>query len=409
VRNTILPFLNQRGELEGFQAFVEDVTESRMLEKQFWQAQKFEAIDRLAGGIAHDFNNVLMVVGSYAELILENEPENEKVASFANHIRGAADRAASITRQLLAFSRRQILELEVLNLNTVLTDLGKMLPKLLGEDVTVTITLDPALRQVKVDRGQMEQVVMNLASNARDAMTNGGRFIVNTRNVEADAAYLTQRSPMLPGPYVVLSITDTGSGMDAETKARIFEPFFTTKERGSGTGLGLASVYGIVKQSGGFIWVASKPGQGTTFDIYLPPVAEPITRAANPNWAGQASKGSETILLVEDEAELRAVACGFLESKGYTVLVAGDSPEALHICKQHTGRINALLTDLVLPGMDGVEMAKAAKTLHPEMRTLYMTGYMDRNVGKLRAGDVLLQKPFKLSFLGSKLREVLAS
>ena len=409
VRNTVMPFVNERGELEGFQAFVEDVTERRMLEKQFWQAQKFEAIDRLAGGIAHDFNNVLMVVGSYAELILENDPENKQIASYANHIRGAADRAAAITRQLLAFSRRQILELEVLTLNTVLTDLGKMLPKLLGEDVTVTISLDPALRRVKVDRGQMEQVVMNLASNARDAMAKGGRFIVTTQNVEADEEYVSQRSPMLPGPYVVLSVTDTGYGMDAETKARIFEPFFTTKERGSGTGLGLASVYGIVKQSGGFIWVVSAPGQGTTFEIYLPSVAAPLTKDVNPNWVGKTSEGSETILLVEDEAELRRVACGFLESKGYKVLVAGDSPEALGICKQHTGRINALVTDLVLPGMDGVEMARAAKTLHPEMRTLYMTGYMDRNVGKLRAGDVLLQKPFKLSYLGNKLREVLAS
>jgi CheY-like chemotaxis protein len=232
---------------------------------------------------------------------------------------------------------------------------------------------------------------------------------VNTQNVEADAAYVTERAPMLPGPYVVLSITDTGCGMDAETKARIFEPFFTTKERGSGTGLGLASVYGIVKQSGGFIWVASRPGQGTTFDIYFPPVGEPLTRDANPNWQGKTSKGSETILLVEDEAELRTVACGFLESKGYTVLAAGDSPEALNICRQHTGRINVLVTDLVLPGMNGVEMARAAKTLHPEMRTLYMTGYMDRNVERLRAGDVLLQKPFKLSLLGSKLRDVLAS
>lgn len=408
VRTSVLPSLNHRGELEGFQGLVEDVTERKVLERQFWLAQKFEAIDRLAGGIAHDFNNVLMVVGSYAELIQEGESTDEQILSYANHIRGATDRAAAITRQLLAFSRKQILEFEVLDLNIVLGDLGKILPKLLGEDVAVTIKLDPELHLVKVDRGQMEQVIMNLAANARDAMPTGGRFLVNIRNMEVDAEYVAQYPPMLPGPYVVLSITDTGTGMDAKTKARIFEPFFTTKERGIGTGLGLASVYGIVKQSGGFIWVDSETGRGTTFDIYLPPVEEAPTKDLNPDRAGTCSKGMETVLLVEDEAELRAVAGGFLESKGYTVLVAGDGPEALRISKQHKGKLDVLLTDLVLPGMDGIEVAASVALLHPDARVLFMSGYSDRITEKLGTGNALLQKPFKLSALGTKLREVLA-
>lgn len=409
VRNRMLPRSNRGGEIEAVLGFVEDVTERKVLEKQFWQAQKFEAIDRLAGGIAHDFNNVLMIIGSYAEIILESKSNDEGVLRSANHIRGAAERAASITKQLLAFSRNQILEPEVLNLNTVLTDLDSMLPKLLGEDIVVTITLDPALQQVKVDRGQMEQVIMNLAVNARDAMPNGGSFIVDTRNLEADDAYVAQRSPMLAGSYVALSITDTGTGMDAVTKARVFEPFFTTKERGRGTGLGLASVYGIVKQSGGFVWVASEVGLGSTFEIYFPQVEERSVRDPKPHLAKPDSGRSETILLVEDEAELRAVACGFLRSKGYTVLAARDGQEALRICEQHPGNIDALLTDVVMPGIDGIELAAQVASRHPEIHILYMSGYSDRSVEKLSAQDVLLQKPFKLSTLGSKLREVLVN
>jgi PAS domain S-box-containing protein len=396
-------------EIEVFQGFVEDVTERKTLARQFWQAQKMQAVGRLAGGIAHDFNNVLMVVSSYADLIQQRQVTDEKVARYAEKIRDAAMRAATVTRQLLAFSRQQVLEPEILDLNSVVSDLGKFLPNLLGEDVAVVTTLESGLRRAKIDRGQIEQVIMNLAINARDAMPKGGHFEIKTQNIELDAAYAAAHPPMHPGPYVKLSVADSGIGMDAETQAHIFEPFFTTKERGKGTGLGLAMVYGVVKQSGGFIWVTSEAGRGTAFAVYLPQVEEPITRASKPSVATATSQGSETILLVEDDEALRAATCEFLQSRGYTVLAAADGAEAMRVCEQHTGTIDVILTDLVMPGVDGVELAKAVATRYPNICVLYMSGYTDRFVEGLNAETVLLQKPFTLAVLASKLRALLAA
>lgn len=408
IRNSVVPLYDESGKAEAFQGFVEDVTERKVLEREFWQAQKFEAVDRLAGGVAHDFNNVLMIIGSYADLILQKELKDENVMKYARHIQEASARAASITQQLLAFSRKQVLEPEVLNLNMVVNDLGKMLPKLLGENITVTTELDSSLQSVKVDHGQMEQVVMNLAVNARDAMPKGGRFTIATTNIEVDAAFADQRPPMTPGSYVRLSVTDTGSGMDAKTKARVFEPFFTTKERGKGTGLGLATVYGIVKQSGGFIWLTSEVGQGTTFEVIFPQCSLPMA-IAKACLATTVSGGSETILLVDDEAALCAAGREFLVSRGYTVLVAANGPEAIHICQQHPDEIDAIVTDLVLPGMDGAELAAIVASWRPHIAVLYMSGYADRSLETLGAGAVLLHKPFRLSDLESSLRTALES
>jgi len=387
----------------GFQGFVSDITESKTLAKQLWLSQKMEAIGRLAGGVAHDFNNVLMIVSTYADLIMQREGVEDKVHYYANKIRESSARAVSITRQLLAFSRQQMLEPQVLNLNTVVVELGKVLPRLLGEDIEVVTILEAALSRLKVDRGQLEQVLMNLAVNSRDAMPSGGRFEIKTQNVELDRAYAAEHPPMIPGNYIKLTISDTGIGMDAETQARLFEPFFTTKERGKGTGLGLATVYGIVKQSGGFIWSTSDVGCGTTFEIYFPPVAEQLTKHAEPSATATTSKGSETILLVEDEALLRESICEFLQLDGYTVLAASGGAEAERICEQHVGKIDVILTDLVMPGIDGVGVANAVALRYPGITIMYMTGYTDRASELLDAGAVLLRKPFSLSELANKL------
>jgi PAS domain S-box-containing protein len=407
VRDSIAPLRDDSGQVVGFQGFIEDVTERKVLEKQFWQAQKFEAVGRLAGGIAHDFNNILMVVSSYAELIKQRKGSDDKVNRYADQIYQAATRAVVVTRQLLAFSRQQILEPEVLDLNAVVSELGKVLPKMMREDIAVVTMLEPALHRVKVDRGQMEQIIMNLAANARDAMPKGGCFEIKTENVELDATRAAKHPPMNPGPYVKLTVVDTGIGMHAETQSHIFEPFFTTKDRGKGTGLGLAMVYGVVKQSGGFIWVTSEVGRGTRVGIYFPQVGEPITRGSKPLATTAISAGSETVLIVEDEEALRAATCEFLQSRGYTVLAAGDGAEAIRVCERHHGTIDVILTDLVMPGVDGIELAKAMTTRYPDIRVLYMSGYTDRFVEGFNAGTMLLQKPFTLAFLASKLRAVL--
>jgi two-component system cell cycle sensor histidine kinase/response regulator CckA len=409
VRISAQPVFKNRGEIEAFQGFVEDVTERKSLAKQLWQSQKKEAIGRLAGGVAHDFNNVLMVVGSYAELIQQRKVNDEKVNSYAEQIHEAATRAISITRQLLAFSRQQILEPEVLDLNEVVTELTKVLPRLLGEDITVVATLEPVLHRVKVDRGQIEQILMNLAVNSRDAMPKGGSFEIKTQNIELDATDAAELSPMQAGSYIKLSVVDTGIGMNAETQLRLFEPFFTTKERGRGTGLGLATVYGIVKQSSGFIWVTSEVGCGTAFDIYLPRVLQPLTKPSKPQLPMTISNNSETILLVEDEVPLRNAICTFLQSSGYVVLVAGDGAEVMRICEQHTGAIDVILTDLVMPGVDGIEVANAVASRYPGIHIMYMSGYTEHAVELLGARVVLLRKPFGLSELASKLRAALAA
>lgn len=366
-----------------------------------------EAVGRLAGGVAHDFNNVLMIVGSYADLIKQREVRDDQVNRFADQIQQSARRAVSITRQLLAFSRQQILEPEILDLNQILAELNKVLPRLLGEDVTVVTTLEPALNRMKVDRGQIEQVIMNLAVNARDAMPKGGRFEIKTQNVELDIASASEHFPMHPGHYIKLSIADSGTGMSIETKSRLFEPFFTTKERGKGTGLGLATVYGIVKQSSGFIWVSSEVGLGTIFEMYFPRIYEHFTKPSQPQVLAVAPKVSETILLVEDERSLRDAICLFLQSNGYRVLAAAGGAEAIGIIEQHPGTVDVILTDLVMSEMDGVEVANAVARHYPHINIMYMSGYTDRAEELLGAGVALLKKPFGLSELASRLRSVL--
>ncbi|HEY3926847.1 MAG TPA: PAS domain-containing protein [Candidatus Koribacter sp.] len=384
-----------------------DITERKVLEHQFWQSQKLEAIGCLAGGVAHDFNNVLMIVSSYADMIVEMNIDHPKLKEYATTIRQASFRAATVTQQLLAFSRKQILEPEVLDINHVVKDLNKILPKLLGEDINIVTRLDPAVRRIKVDRGQLEQIVMNLAVNARDAMPKGGELVIDTRHAVVNAKYADAHRPMTPGEYMMLSVSDNGTGMDAATQARIFEPFFTTKERGRGTGLGLASVYGIVKQSGGFIWLTSELGKGTTFEICLPYAPEtPLARPATS--ASKVSSGhSETILLVEDETGLRTAVREFLGTQGYNVLSAGDAVEALRLAEQYQGTIDALLTDLVMPGMDGIELGKTVRSKYPKIRTLFMSGYHDRAADGLNPDAILLRKPCSLQVIAAKLNDAL--
>ena len=390
---------------EVVQAFVEDVTERKLLEKQFWQAQKMEAVGRLAGGIAHDFNNVLMISRSYAELILQTEGSDDKVRRYAREIEQSSARAASVTRQLLAFSRQQMLAPEYLKLNEVIAELGKILPKIVGEDVEVA-TLTAEVPCVLADRGQAEQVILNLAVNARDAMPKGGRLSITTRAVTINASSSSSMHPLSPGIYVCLSVADTGIGMDADTKSRIFEPFFTTKDRGKGTGLGLAAVYAIVKQSNGSIFVESEPGDGTTFHIYLPAIPAAATvKPSAPESLCQS--GSETVLVVEDEAHLRDAIHEYLTSLGYNVLTAGNATETIQIAMQGASRIDAIITDMVLPGIDGSELADTVSSLHPEARILFMSGYIDRAVEGHGARFPLLRKPFCLSDLASRLRQSL--
>ena len=406
----IAPVRNQVGEITHFIATKQDVTEHKQLEQQLIQAQKMEAVGRLAGGVAHDFNNLLTIINGYAQLLIEPISPQDPRRGHLKEILMAGERAASLTRQLLAFSRRQVLEPRVLNLNSVLADVAKMLRRLIGEDVELVSTLKPDLGRVKVDPGQIEQVIMNLAVNARDAMPQGGKLFIETSNVEIDANYARRHSPMMPGKYVMVAVSDTGCGMDLETQAHAFEPFFTTKEKGHGTGLGLATVYGIVKQSGGFIWVYSAPGHGSTFKIYLPFIEEALPTAEPAEAPAELAKGSETVLVVEDERGVRSLVCEALASHGYKVLEAAGAASALEISERYTEPIHLLLTDVVMPQTGGKELAKGFSTLHPETKVLYMSGYIDDAIvrhGILEVGTSFLQKPFQPKALLLKIREVL--
>jgi len=399
------------GRLVGILGIGRDVTERVQLEQQLRQAQKMEAVGRLAGGIAHDFNNILTAITGYADLLLEDLGATDPRRQDADEIHKAADRAAGLTRQLLAFSRQQVLQPTVLEVNKLVSDLEKMLRRLLGEDVELGTRLAPTTGRVKADPGQLEQVIMNLAVNARDAMPNGGKLTLETGNVDLDEAYAADHYPGRAGPFVLLAVSDTGIGMSEETQAHMFEPFFTTKEKGKGTGLGLATVYGIIKQSGGFIWVYSEVGHGTTFKLYLPRVEELAERASQPAQApARAARGTETVLVVEDEAPVRSVARQVLERHGYTVLEAPSAEAALDIATRYSGTIHLLLTDVVMPGLNGRELASRLATLRPDARVIFMSGYTDDAVtrhGVLEPGSTYVQKPFTPDAIARKVREVL--
>jgi PAS domain S-box-containing protein len=395
-----------------FELFAEDVTERRVLERQLQQSQKMEAVGRLAGGIAHDFNNLLMVISGYAEFMLDRLGPEPGLRAPAQEIASAAGRASSLTRQLLAFSRKQMLAPKILDLNAVVTENLKMLTRMIGEDIDLVMVPGSGLGAVRADSGQVEQVIMNLAVNARDAMPSGGKLTIETSNVTLDQEHARFHAPLKPGNYVMLSINDTGAGMDSETQSHIFEPFFTTKGP-KGTGLGLSTVYGIVKQSGGYIWVYSEPGKGTTFKIYFPRAAEiaesPVQVAAAVEPVA-AEPGTETILLVEDEANLRYLARQFLEKQGYRVIEAADGAVAMQIAVAHEGVIHLLLTDVIMPGMNGRELAQRISEIRPNTKVLYMSGYTENVIGHngtLDAGVRLLQKPFTLRDLKIQVREVL--
>ncbi|MBZ5631430.1 MAG: PAS domain S-box protein [Acidobacteriia bacterium] len=393
---------------EWYEAIAEDVTQQRSLEAQFRQSQKMEAVGRLAGGIAHDFNNILMIINSCAELILGTASSDANTQRYAEQIIQAGGKAASLTAQLLAFSRKQILQPTILDLGAVVTELGMMLPRVLRRDIEMSIFVDSQLGKVNADRAQIEQVLMNLAVNARDAMPKGGKLQIEVRNAEVDSAYVQRRRQVAMGRYVVLAVSDTGVGMDPETQASIFEPFFTTKGLGKGTGLGLSTVYGIVKQSGGFIWSYSEPGLGSTFKVYLPrvdPAADAAPLAEEETGEGQVGHG-KIVLLVDDESDLRSAVREFLEAKGYLVLEAENGTQALEVCHRHRSSIAVLLTDLIMPGMSGAELAAHICSVNPDVKTIYMSGYMDRSkyVENLGPDAVFLQKPFSLKTLARKLQ-----
>ncbi|PYO73048.1 MAG: hybrid sensor histidine kinase/response regulator [Gemmatimonadetes bacterium] len=392
-----------------------DVTDRRLLEEQIVLSQKMEAIGRLAGGVAHDFNNILTAIGGYSDLLMSDLAEDDPRRRDVEEIHQATQRAASLTQQLLAFSRRQVLQPKVINFNALIPDLEKMLRRLIGEDILFATVLHPRLGNVRADPGKLEQVIVNLAVNARDAMPKGGRLTIETRNVELDESYAAEHPSVKPGRYVMLTVTDTGVGMDEDTKARIFEPFFTTKTRGKGTGLGLATVYGIVQQTGGHIWPYSEPGRGTTMRVYLPRVDDPADPIEHPGELGpEVLHGSETILLVEDEAPVRAVTRQLLERNGYTVLEAADGPAALALVDGGRGHlpVDLLLTDVIMPGMSGRELANQLKARWPTIRVLFMSGYTDDAVvrhGMLEPGLAYLEKPFRPAALLRKVREVVQS
>jgi nitrogen-specific signal transduction histidine kinase/CheY-like chemotaxis protein len=391
---------------------VHDITERKKLEAQFRQAQKMESVGQLAGGIAHDFNNLLTVINGTAELAIAQLRPVDPLHDDLQEIRRAGERAAALTRQLLAFSRKQILQAQVLNLNTVVAEVETMLRRLIGEDIDLVVVPAEGLGSVKADPGQMEQMIANMAVNARDAMPKGGKLTIELQNVDIDEQYARQHGvAVLPGPYVMLAISDTGIGMDEATRGQIFEPFFTTKGPGKGTGLGLSTVHGIVKQSNGFIWVYSEVGQGTSFKIYLPQVAEVADgQRRGPTIAS--ARGTETILVVEDVGGLRNLVKSMLESVGYTVLTATDGEDALRLLEDYKEPVHLVLSDVVMPTMGGRILAERFGRTRPEMKVLYMSGYTDDVVvrhGVLDEGMPFLGKPFTVVDLTRKVREVLDS
>jgi signal transduction histidine kinase/CheY-like chemotaxis protein len=434
------PVLGSNGELAYIIHCVEDVTEFMRLKKLGSEQQqltdelrssaehmaavvfererqleevnrrRLESIGRLAGGVAHDFNNLLGVILGCAELIELGINDTEKIRHLLSQIEQAAQNAATLTKQLLAYSMQQVLEPQVLDLNQVARKIEPLVRRLIGENVDFRVVLEPQLGKIKADPGQVEQVIMNLVINARDAMPRGGKLIVETSNIDVDEAYSSQRPTVPIGEYVLLSVSDTGTGMDKSTLDRIFEPFFTTKERGKGTGLGLATVYGIVKQSGGYIWVYSEPGQGTTFKIYFPKTSEKARVASGTDKIRRSLRGTETVLLVEDQALLRRVVSVMLKSSGYKVLAVESPEKGLQAVREHTGPIELLITDVILPGMNGRALAEEILKMRPETKVLFVSGYTENALildGQLDLAINFLAKPFTVEALGRKMREIL--
>ncbi len=400
----------ESGEMTGAVVSFLDVTERKHLEEQLRQSQKMEAVGRLAGGIAHDFNNLLTAIVGYSQLLLGRLEARNPMQEELEEIRKAGERAASLTRQLLAFSRKELLQPQVLDLNALVANIDKMLRRLIGEHIELVTMFGPQLERIEADPAQLEQVVLNLVVNARDAMPQGGRIVIETKNMDLDEAYAHQRIGVSPGRYVMLAVSDEGCGMDAETLKHIFEPFYTTKHATEGTGLGLSTVYGVVKQNRGNIWVYSEVGRGTTFKVYLPQVNQVVDARRTEALSAAVARGTETVLLAEDEELVRKFVRSILEKSGYTVLEAHHGSEALRVALQHPGPIHLLLTDMVMPLMDGKLLAQRMVGLRPGIRVLYMSGYSENAVvhyGVLESGTAFIEKPFTVETLAHKVRETL--
>ncbi len=401
---------DSKGEVEKLVIVNRDITERRHLERQLLLSQRLEAVGKLSGGIAHDFNNILGVIIGYSEALQQKIGVDDPMREAVDEIESAGRRAAALTQQLLAFSRKQVLEPKILDLNSIVADVEKMLRRLIGEDVELEIIPGSGLGTVKADRGQIEQVILNLAVNARDAMLRGGKLKIETMNADLDENDARRTRYVVPGHYVMLQVSDSGMGMSAEVQSHIFEPFYTTKEQGKGTGLGLATVYGVVKQSGGYIWVASEIGKGSKFQVYLPR-AEGVATDISRKDLILTTHGLGTILVVEDEPSLRKLACKILKDSGYKILEAEHGTKALEVAKQFHDNIDLLLTDVVMPGMNGPELAEKLSIERPQMKILYMSGYTDGAVaahGVLKPGLVILRKPFSHSQLLRNIAEMLA-
>jgi PAS domain S-box-containing protein len=406
----VQPLRDNEGAIQGVIGVALDITERERLTDQLRQSQKMQAVGELAGGVAHDFNNLLMVVKGHAQILLDRIPDGSPLRLSAEQVEKAADRAATLTRQLLAFSRKQVLQPRVLDMNEAVAGMIRMFSRVIGENIDMAFLPGGKLGRVKADPGQIEQVLLNLVVNARDAMPNGGRLTIETSNVELDCGYAATHTSVEPGLYVMLTVTDTGCGMDAATQARIFEPFFTTKGPGKGTGLGLATVYGVVKQSGGYIYVYSEVGRGTTFKIYLPQVVAELDKLSPDSQKKRSVRGSETILFVEDEQSVRELVRDFLAAAGYCMLQASDGTEALKVASAHPGPIHMLITDVVMPHLSGPELATKLSAERPDLKVLFISGYTDDTVfrhGVLEGGVAFLQKPFNLKALSQKIREVI--
>jgi len=407
---TITPLRDGEGRITHFISNDRDITDRRRLENQLQQAQKMDAIGRLAGGVAHDFNNLLMVISSYAELMLDSLAPQHPLRRNVDEIQKASRRAADLTRQLLAFGRKQMQSLQLLDLNLIIDDINKMLPRLIGEDIELVFVPGEKLAKVKADPVQIEQIVMNLVANARDAMPKGGRLVIETASLRLDDAYVQKHSIVPPGQYVLLTVSDSGLGIAPEHLSHIFEPFYTTKEEGKGTGLGLATVYGIVKQNSGFIWVYTEPGMGTTFKIYLPQARQAKLLLQPPLPAEGCPRGCETLLLAEDEAAVRESTREFLSLNGYIVLEAKNGIEALALAQSYAGPIHLMITDVVMPQMGGARLAGELASDRPDMKVLFVSGYAEatfQHHGEIDVTTRFLQKPFSLKTLARKIREII--